>query len=554
MVQSSQGDSYIDENEDFASLLEQHEKSEGQKKVIKGRIISINGTEVLVDVNEKSEGRIQLEEIQDSNQQLKFQVGHDIDVMILSNNGERPIISHKRALRHYKIQEKIKALSDDYKDVIIEAEIVNDRNKGGYILEDSEGVQYFMPAKFSALKENSKHKGKILKVAIVNINKDEDSIVVSRKRFFDIDNKNKQENIERLRQSPEPIKGVVKKITNFGMFVEVNGTEGLVHYTEISYKGPVNPAKSFKEGDEVFVKVMDYDENKRRLSFSIKAISDDPWREIENELDVGDAISVIVSNVETYGVFVDLGNDIEGFLHISEISWDKNIKHPGEYLKVGQEIVVEVIEINTKARRLRVSLKKLTEKPFNAFCKRYKEGDTITGTIATLTDFGAFVKIGSIDGLLHNEDAFWEKSMRCKEQLKEGEKVDVKIVKIDPQRERVSLSRKLLLTSPVDEFSKTHHVNDKVVGTIRDIKEFGVFINLDKDIDALIKTEDLAPLRIDELKIGDTIEGAISIIDRENNKIRVSVKKLERKKERESINAFNTSEKMTLGDAIKHKL
>lgn len=157
------------------------------------------------------------------------------------------------------------------------------------------------------------------------------------------------------------------------MFVDVDGIEGLIHYTEISYKGHINPAKNYKEGQEVFVKAIGYDKDKKRISFSIKATTEDPWIEIENELEVGDAISVVVSNVESYGAFVDLGNDIEGFLHVSEISWDKNIKHPNQYLKTGQEIVVEVIEIDSKGRKLRVSQKNLTESPLCAFAKPTKK-------------------------------------------------------------------------------------------------------------------------------------------------------------------------------------
>ena len=296
-----------------------------------------------------------------------------------------------------------------------------------------------------------------------------------------------------------------------------------------------------------------YDKDKKRISFSIKATTEDPWVEIENELEVGDAISVVVSNVESYGAFVDLGNDIEGFLHVSEISWDKNIKHPNQYLKTGQEIVVEVIEIDTKGRKLRVSQKNLIEKPFVRFCKTHKEGDVLKGKVATLTDFGAFVKLGEIDGLLHNEDAFWDKNLTCKNSFKEGEEIEVKIIRIDHQKERISLSRKSLTNSPVGDFSKTHGIDDIITGTIRDIKDFGVFINIQEGIDALIRTADLAPLNKDELQIGDTIEGAISMIDKANNKIRVSVRRLEKIKERESLKEFGSNEKITLGDVIRDK-
>lgn len=544
----------IDEDEDFASLFEAFERQSEGGLVTQGRIVSINKDDgfVFVDVNEKSEGRIRIDEITDAKGNLLFTEGDMLDVIVINENGERPTVSHKKALKRQKIQRKIEELGDDYKDVIIEAKILH-TNKGGFTVEDADGVEYFMPRKVAALKEGTSHTNKKIKVCIINVKPEEHTIVVSRKRYFDIDTKNKQEKAQQLLDATEPSRGIIKNITPFGMFVDVDGVEGLIHYTEISYKGHINPAKNYKEGQEVLVKAIGYDKDKKRISFSIKATTEDPWVEIENELEVGDAISVVVSNVESYGAFVDLGNDIEGFLHISEISWDKNIKHPSQHLKTGQEIVVEVIEIDTKGRRLRVSAKNLIEKPFVRFCKAHKEGDVIRGLVATLTDFGAFIKLGDIDGLLHNEDAFWDKNLTCKSSFKENEPIDVKIIKIDPQRERISLSRKSLVNSPVGDFSKNHGIDDIVKGTIRDIKDFGVFINIQDGIDALIRTADLAPLNKDDMNIGDTVEGAISMIDKTNNKIRVSIRRLEKLKERESLKAFTSNDKITLGDIIRDK-
>ncbi|MGP1449879.1 MAG: 30S ribosomal protein S1 [Wolinella sp.] len=538
----------LSEEEDFASMLESFERGESET-ITEGTIVTIEGDMVMVDVGEKNEGRINISEIQDEAGNLKYKVGDKLPIIITGSRNERPMISHQKALKREKLKERIAAFGDNYQDVVISG-VITKRNRGGYVIE-ADGLEYFMPKFMSALKDDPKNIGKNVRACIVNIKPEDDTIVVSRKRFFELDGKNRKEGAAKLLSATEPLEGTVRKITSFGMFVEVDGVEGLVHYTEISYKGPVNPSKLYKEGDKVTVKAISYDEDKKRLSLSIKATSDDPWREIENELEVGDAINVTISNVEPYGAFVDLGNDIEGFLHVSEISWDKNIKHPGEYLKSGQEVDVEVIEIDTRKRRLRVSLKKLLEKPFDQFMKAHREGDIIKGNVATLTDFGAFIRIGAVDGLLHNEDAFWEKNGKCKDAMKEGDEIEVKIVKIDKDKERVSLSRKNLIASPAEDFAKNHQIDDNVKGKIRDIKDFGVFINLDSGIDALIRTEDLAPLKKEELKIGDEIEGVISLIDKENNKVRVSVRRLERKKERENVRAFNSDDKMTLGDILK---
>ena len=340
------------------------------------------------------------------------------------------------------------------------------------------------------------------------------------------------------------------------MFVDVGGVDGLVHYSEISYKGPVNPSSLYKEGDKVLVKVISYDNEKRHLSLSIKAATPDPWEEIINDgLEVGDTIKVTVSNIEPYGAFVDLGNDIEGFLHISEISWDKNIKNPKDHISEGQEIDVEVIEIDAKGHRLRVSLKNLLPKPFDEFKAKFKEGDVVKGVVTTITNFGAFVRVGCVEGLLHNEDASWDRNDKCKDMFKAGDELEVKIIKIDSAEQKISLSLKDLKQSPVQAFANKFSVGDIVKGTIRDIKDFGVFVELGDNVDALIRKEDLGSVDASTLKIGDEIEAAIAFIDEKKNRIRLSIRRLAKQKEREVLNEINDNDdKITLGDIIKEQL
>ena len=551
---SKEYDYLVEGEEDFASMLDKHEKKENER-VSEGKIILIKDDRAVISVpGEKNEAFISIDEIKDEKGDLLFKVGDSLPIVITGKRNEQPIVSYKKAIRRAKLKEYIKTLGEDYKDKIVEG-VVTKRNRGGYVVE-CDGMEFFMPKFAAAFKEGTRAEGKHIKACIINVKPEEESVVISRKRLFEIENTTKKDVIDNLLKQEGVIKGIVKKITSFGMFVDVDGVEGLVHYTEISHKGPVNPSKLYKEGDEVLVKVLSYDKDKRRLALSIKATSDDPWKEVENELEVGDAIKVTVSNIEDYGAFVDLGNDIEGFLHISEISWNKNIQNPKDFLNEGQEIDVEVIEIDSKGRRLRVSLKKLLDKPFDEFAKTHKEGDIIKGVVATLTDFGAFVKLGSIDGLLHNEDAYWNKNEKCKDLMKTGDEVEVKIIKIDKEKERVSLSRKGLIASPVQEFAKKYKLDDSVSGVVRDIKDFGVFIKIDNEMDALVRNEDLAPLKKEEIKIGDTINGVISLIDEANNRIRVSIRRLERQKERASVKSFNedSNDKMTLGDIIKDQI
>ncbi len=544
---------YPNEGEDFATLLNLEQVDDSNLR--EGKIVKISDDSVMIDIQEKKEGRININEIKDNAGNLLYKVDDSILVYVSKKGALR--ISHKKALRLQKIRDTIKSLGEDFKDRVVEGKIIK-KNRGGFIVESADGVEYFMPKRDSALREdiNKTYIGKNIKACVVDVRPNDNSILISRKRFLDTNLITQKENAKKLLETGLAYEGIVKGVTKFGVFVEIGGSvEGLVHATEISYKGHVNPLKMYEVGDTVQVKPLEYQEKNNRLSLSIRALFDDPWKEIKNEIKVGYVIRVVVSNLESYGAFVDLGNEVEGFLHISEMSWDKNIKQPSDYLKVGDEINVEVIEIDADNRKLRVSLKKLQDKPFDKFAKIHKVGDIVKGKVTTTTNFGAFVNLGGVDGLLHNEDAFWDKSKKCINEFKVGDEIEVRIEKIDKSNEKISLSSKHLVESPSEKFGKKHQIDDEISGKIVDIKDFGIFVKVDdEDIDALIRNEDLGDTKKDSIKIGDAISGALVHIDKKTNRIRLSIRRLQKKKERQELNEYNSDEKITLGDVLKDRL
>ena len=538
-------------DEDFATLLEESFKKESNGSLCEGEIVNIKDNEVLVDVRKKSDGVMDISEITANDGSLKYKIGDKIEVLITGSRGGRPIVSHKKALAKSKVADFI-AKYDENAENVFEVKIAS-KNKGGYVAYDENGVEFFIPR--SQMRETNV--GTITKVKVIKVDAEENSIVASKRRMSDAGRKERKEALEQIAaRTGEVVTGVIKKITSYGMFVDVGGADGLVHYKEISYKGPINPASLYKEGDSVDVKIISYDKDKKHLSLSIKAAQPDPWSEIKEGLSVGDAIRVTVSNIEPYGAFVDLGNDVEGFLHISEISWDKNISNPKDFIKEGESIDVEVIEINHDTRRLRVSLKNLLAKPFDEFKAEHKVGDILKGEIVSITEFGAFVKIPTkssfVEGLLHNEDASWDRGKRCKDFLKVGEKIEVKLIKIDDKAGKISLSLKELQDSPIADFASKHKVGDKVTGSIKDVKDFGAFVELVGGVEALIRKEDAT----DELSVGASIEAAIADIDKSKARIRLSQKKLRVQKEREALDKFNAAsdDKITIGDIIKEQL
>ncbi|MDD7090801.1 30S ribosomal protein S1 [Campylobacter sp.] len=538
-------------DEDFATLLEESFKKESNGSLCEGEIVNIKDNEVLVDVHKKSDGVMDISEITANDGSLKYKIGDKIEVLITGSRGGRPIVSHKKALAKSKVADFI-AKYDENAENVFEVKIAS-KNKGGYVAYDENGVEFFIPR--SQMREANV--GTLTKVKVIKVDAEENSIVASKRRMSDASRKERKEALEQIAaRTGEVVTGVIKKITSYGMFVDVGGADGLVHYKEISYKGPINPALLYKEGDSVDVKIISYDKDKKHLSLSIKAAQPDPWSEIKEGLSIGDAIRVTVSNIEPYGAFVDLGNDVEGFLHISEISWDKNISNPKDFIKEGESIDVEVIEINHDTRRLRVSLKNLLAKPFDEFKAEHKVGDILKGEIVSTTEFGAFVKIPTkssfVEGLLHNEDASWDRGKRCKDFLKVGEKIEVKLIKIDDKAGKISLSLKELQDSPIADFASKHKVGDKVTGSIKDVKDFGAFVELVGGVEALIRKEDAT----DELSVGASIEAAIADIDKSRARIRLSQKKLRVQKEREALDKFNAAsdDKITIGDIIKEQL
>ena len=543
----------LGEGEDFAAMLEESEKSTETNTVTEGEIVSINENNFVVSIGGR-EGSIYTSEIT-INGEVKYNEGDKITVMVTGTRGENLSLSYKKVLQKEKFDAFFNEHGAEPENVIVEGTVISVKPRAGFVVQSDDGMEYFMPMAQGFLKAIGAV-GKKIKAVVLKAKPETNSIVISRRKLIEETQKNREEKILKLMETNEPKVGTVKKITSYGMFVDLGGIDGLVNYNEISYKGPVNPSAYYKEGEEVTTVIKSYDKEKGHLSLSIKDALPNPWEEMRDALETGDTITVTVSNFESYGAFVDLGNDIEGLLHISEISWDKNVKNPKDYLEIGQEINVEVIDLDCDKRRLRVSLKSLQAKPFASFTKAHKSGDVIKGTVATLTDFGAFINLGSVDGLLHNEEATWESTAKCKDIYKKGDEVEVKIIKIDTERENISLSVKALQDSPAQKFENEHNNGDIIKSTIKDIKDFGVFVKLEDNLDGLIRKEDLLKVEEgeEEVKVGDEIEAVVVNIDKQRNRVRLSVRRLASQKDRDILKTVNDTSSMTLGDALAGKL
>ena len=555
------------EKNEFAELLDKQFDSSNEKKVgdvVEGIISEIRKDENRVMVyieGEKRESPISIGEILDIKGDLLYQKGDTIKVVIVgfTKNGTYRI-SHSKYRESEAVKKYIETNGvDNLIGQTINGYIRRVSPKGYTILYKD--MPFFLPHKCAFLVNRDGReldKTKKVRATIVSVHPEKNLIVVSRKKYIKDEIRKRKEMVDEILKQ-EVVQAKIIKVLKEKLIVSIDKQiEGYISNDEVSHKGKIhNLYRLFKPGEVVDAKAIGYDEKDRILKLSIKALTVDPWIEIQEQVEVGDIIEVTVSHVLKYGAFVDVGNGAEGFLHVSEISWDKRIESPQKYLKQGDVLEVEVIEIDPEQKRLRVSRKRLLPKPFEVFKQKYKKGDIITGKVVDIADFGAFIQVtDQIKGLLRNRDYDWDRNSTCKDHLKKGDEVEVKITIIDDENEKVWLSRKALLETPTQQFAKTHKVGNIVKGTIRDIKDFGVFVTLDNNVDALIRKEDIPSKQFEELKQGDEVEAVIVHLDPKRDKVRLSITRLEKKREREllkSINAKN-SDKNTLGDILKDKI
>lgn len=571
-----------EEDKDFALFLRSvdnlEKQEEGHEELVEATIILISqdNKRVSVDINEKGEYSFPLGEILDKNGNRLFKERDKISVLVTVRKDGKKSVSYARGITRQKIsalieelkqsdekaflEEKEKGLSDEearlnipnslkFIDRVIEGQITSSNSKGYSVLWLEKDIECFLPKNHSGLRHDDKSNvGRIIKSCIVRA---DSSIILSRKRYLEISDSLKQKRFKEVLASTEPLDGIVVSIpdTGFGVFVSLDGIDGLVHNSEMT-KGFTN--KDFKVGDKIKVKVIRHDESKLQLSLSMKALAGSPWIDLEGQVKVGYTLKVKVLSTSPEGARVDIGSDIEGFIPAREMTWDKSKIVVDNYLKKDEEIDAKVIELDIPRERLILSLRELTEHPFLAFLKKYRAGDVVKGNVNHFAEFGAFIRIDNVDALLHNSEVSWDRNAKAKDLLKQDEEIEVKILSIDATEQRISLSRKELIDSPVKKFSKGHKIGDIVKGKISQINRNSLFI-ISEGAEMLIRNEELPPLNRDDLKVGDEIEAAISMLDAGNNRIHASVKKMEAFIVKNEVKHFN-ERSSSIGNQLKDAL
>jgi small subunit ribosomal protein S1 len=551
--------------ESMDSMMDMYEESfkrfdEGE--VVTGRIISMDKDYVLVDIGYKSEGQIRIQEFQDESGQLVAIVGDTVDVMVewWDDEEERVVLSKEKAAK-VKVWEDIKKAYDD--DQTVDGVIVN-RVKGGFSVDI--GVQAFLPgsqADLRPIRNLDEMVGKTYTFKILKYNRKRSNIVLSRRVILEDERDSKRASTLATIEDGKVVDGIVKNITEYGVFVDLGGVDGLLHITDISWGRVKHPSELFSVGDKIQVKILSLDIERERVSLGMKQLTEDPWLTAAEKYPIGSRVNGKVVSLTDYGAFVELEEGIEGLIHVSEMSWTRKVRHPSKIVSVGDVVETVVLDIKPDNRRISLGMKQVVPNPWDIISEKYPVGTTIEGKIKNITDFGLFIGIGEgIDGLVHISDISWTKRIKHPSELfKKGDVVQAIVLDIEKDQERFSLGIKQLHEDPWETVAERYDVGKEITGTVTNLTDFGVFIEIEEGIEGLVHVSEISKEKIKtpvgKFNIGDVITAKVMNINSQERRIGLSIKRLEIESEQSLLseyvnNAGGTTS--TFGEILRENL
>ena len=523
------------EAETMENLMEMYEESfkrfaEGE--VVNGRIISVDKDHVLVDIGYKSEGQIRIHEFRDETGEIRAEVGDTVEVMVewWDDENEVVVLSKEKAEK-VKVWEEIKETYDNEGTI---SGTITSRVKGGFSVDI--GVQAFLPgsqADLRPIRNLDEMVGKTFDFKILKYNRKRSNIVLSRRVILEAEREAKRSATLASIHEGKVVDGVVKNITEYGVFVDLGGVDGLLHITDISWGRVKHPSDLFAIGDEIQVKILNLDLEKERVSLGMKQLTPDPWTIAAEKYPVGSRVTGRVVSLTDYGAFVELEEGIEGLIHVSEMSWTRKIRHPSKVVAVGDEVEAVVLDIKPDARRISLGMKQARPNPWDVISEKYPVGTTIEGRIKNITDFGLFIGIDEgIDGLVHISDLSWTKRIKHPGDLyKKGDLVQAVVLDIDKKSERFSLGIKQLQSDPWETVNERYEVGKEITGTVTNLTDFGVFVELEEGIEGLVHVSEISKDKIKTpvgmFNVGDLITARVMNINSEERRIGLSIKRLD---------------------------
>ena len=532
-----------DSMESVMDMYEESFKRFAEGEVVTGRIISIDKDQVLIDIGYKSEGQVRIQEFLDENGNITADVGDTIEVMVewWDDEDERVLLSKDKAA-NIKIWEAVKISYDE--EGTVKGTITN-RVKGGFSVDI--GVPAFLPgsqADLRPIRNLDEMVGKEFEFKILKYNRKRSNIVLSRRAILEKELEEKRTSTLANIEEGKVVEGIVKNITEYGVFVDLGGVDGLLHITDISWGRVKHPSELFSIGDPISVKILNLDLENERVSLGMKQLAADPWSTAAENYAVGSRVTGKVVSLTDYGAFIELEEGIEGLIHVSEMSWTRKVRHPSKVVSVGDEVEAVVLDIRPESRRISLGMKQVVPNPWDVISEKYPIGTTIEGKLKNITDFGLFIGIDEgIDGLVHISDISWTKRIKHPSELyKKGDVIRAIVLDIEKDNERFSLGIKQLQDDPWQTVAERYQVGKEITGTVTNLTDFGIFVELEEGIEGLVHISEISKEKIktplEKFKVGDVITARVMNINTEERRIGLSIKRLEIEDEQNLLSEY----------------
>jgi len=551
-----------DSMENLMDMYEESFNRFGEGEIVTGSIIALDKEHVLVDIGYKSEGRIAINEFKDEHNNINVNLGDSVEVMVgkWDDEEERVILSKEKA-EQVKVWEDIKKAYDQ--DETIGGEILN-RVKGGFTVDI--GVQAFLPgsqADLRPIRNLDEMVGKRFDFKILKYNRKRSNVVLSRRVLLEKVLEEKRVATLSSIQEGKVLDGIVKNITEYGVFVDLGGLDGLLHITDISWGRVKHPAELFSVSDKITVKVLNLDLERERVSLGIKQLVADPWLDAAEKYPVGARVNGKVVSLTDYGAFVEIEEGVEGLIHVSEMSWTRKVRHPSKVVSVTELVEAVVLDIKPETRRISLGMKQVVPNPWDVISEKYPVGTTIEGKIKNITDFGLFIGIDEgIDGLIHISDISWTKRIKHPSELfKKGDMIQAIVLDIEKENERFSLGIKQLQEDPWKSIGERYEVGKEITGTVTNLTDFGVFVELEEGIEGLVHVSEVSKEKIKtpvgKFNVGDVITAKVMHINSEERRIGLSIKRLEKDNEQNLLSEYVNNigpTTSTFGEILRNNL
>jgi small subunit ribosomal protein S1 len=548
--------------EEFKELYEESLKTFQEGEVVKGRIVSIDKDYVMVDIGYKSEGRIPLQEFLSPTGEITAKTGETVDVLIEKRDDEEGdiLLSKDRAAKILVWDEISRIYRDDG---VIEGKIVG-KVKGGLTVDI--GLPAFLPGSqidLQPVRDMDGLLGSTFAFKILKYNKKRNNVVLSRRVLLEKEREEQRSTILNTIENDQVLEGVVKNITDYGVFVDLGGIDGLLHVTDMSWGRATHPSELFKVGDVIKVKVMNFDRERHRVSLGLKQLHPDPWTTVTERYPIGSRVTGKIVNLTDYGAFVELENGVEGLIHVSEMSWTQKVKHPSKIVSVGEVVDAVVLSVDAEKKRISLGMKQVEPNPWDVIAEKYPVGTVIEGKIKNITDFGLFIGIDEgIDGLVHISDISWTKRLKHpSEMYKKGQEVQAKVLHIEKEQERFSLGIKQLEPDPWEEIPRRYPTGSVVNGVITNVTDFGIFVEIEEGVEGLVHVSEASKEKIKTpvglFKVGDTLSAKVINVSKKDRKIGLSIRRAKKDEEHSMFKEYLNSSKeasSNLGDLLREEM